>query len=211
MVYVCYDNEAYMNTGIQRSSATPRFADSTTTPVGSVQQGKGQNKKDLTEIMVAHGIPYVAQTTFIGNLRDLHEKSRKAIYTPGAAFLNVLSPCPRGWRYPAETIAAVVKAAVDSCVWPMFEVDQKRQRMDAGGRSAVGGSEMGSAAGKVQQYLNRKRGFETANTVSKPRLFFSARSPILSRKNGRAKTALRAAPARCPTLCPWPDRGALAR
>ena len=71
MVYVCYDNGAYMNTGIQRSSATPRYADSTTTPVGSVQQGKGQNKKDLTEIMVAHGIPYVAQTTFIGNLRDL--------------------------------------------------------------------------------------------------------------------------------------------
>ena len=129
MVYVCYDNEAYMNTGIQRSSATPRFADSTTTPVGSVQQGKGQNKKDLTEIMVAHGIPYVAQTTFIGNLRDLHEKSRKAIYTPGAAFLNVLSPCPRGWRYPAETIAAVVKAAVDSCVWPMFEVDHGQYRL----------------------------------------------------------------------------------
>ena len=129
MVYVCYDNEAYMNTGIQRSSATPRFADSTTTPVGSVQQGKGQNKKDLTEIMVAHSIPYVAQTTFIGNLRDLHEKSRKAIYTPGAAFLNVLSPCPRGWRYPAETIASVVKAAVDSCVWPMFEVDHGQYRL----------------------------------------------------------------------------------
>lgn len=129
MVYVCYDNEAYMNTGIQRSSATPRYADSTTTPVGSVQQGKGQNKKDLTEIMVAHGIPYVAQTTFIGNLRDLHEKSRKAIYTPGAAFLNVLSPCPRGWRYPAETIASVVKAAVDSCVWPMFEVDHGQYRL----------------------------------------------------------------------------------
>ena len=79
--------------------------------------------------MVAHGIPYVAQTTFIGNLRDLHEKSRKAIYTPGAAFLNVLSPCPRGWRYPAETIASVVKAAVDSCVWPMFEVDHGQYRL----------------------------------------------------------------------------------
>ena len=129
MVYVCYDNEAYMNTGIQRSSATPRFADSTTTPVGSVHQGKPQNKKDLTEIMVAHGIPYVAQTTFIGNFRDLHEKSRKAIYTPGAAFLNVLSPCPRGWRYPTEDIAAVVKAAVDSCVWPMFEVENGVYRL----------------------------------------------------------------------------------
>jgi pyruvate ferredoxin oxidoreductase beta subunit len=73
--------------------------------------------------MVAHGIPYVAQSTYIGNMHDLHEKSRKAIYTPGPAFLNVLSPCPRGWRYPASDVAAVVKAAVDSCVWPMFEVE----------------------------------------------------------------------------------------
>ena len=122
MVYVCYDNEAYMNTGIQRSSSTPRFADATTTPVGSVSNGKIQNKKDLTEIMVAHGIPYVAQTTYVGNMKDLHDKAHKAIYTPGAAFLNVLSPCPRGWRYPAEDLAKITKLAVDTCVWPMFEV-----------------------------------------------------------------------------------------
>lgn len=122
MVYVCYDNEAYMNTGIQRSSATPRFADSTTTPVGSVQQGKGQNKKDLTEIMVAHGIPYVAQTTFIGNFKDITEKAHKAIYTPGAAFLNVMAPCPRGWRYPSEKLMEVTKMAVETCVWPLYEV-----------------------------------------------------------------------------------------
>lgn len=122
MVYVCYDNEAYMNTGIQRSSSTPRFADATTTPVGSVSTGKRQNKKDLTEIMVAHGIPYVAQTTYVGNMKDLHDKAHKAIYTPGAAFLNVLSPCPRGWRYPAEDLAMITKLAVDTCVWPMFEV-----------------------------------------------------------------------------------------
>ena len=122
MVYVCYDNEAYMNTGIQRSSSTPRFADATTTPIGSASTGKRQNKKDLTEIMVAHGIPYVAQTTYIGNMKDLHDKAHKAIYTPGAAFLNVLSPCPRGWRYPAEELATITKLAVDTCVWPMFEV-----------------------------------------------------------------------------------------
>ena len=122
MVYVCYDNEAYMNTGIQRSSSTPHFADTTTTPAGSVVPGKLQQKKNLTKIMVAHGVPYVAQTTFIGNFKDITEKAHKAIYTPGAAFLNVMAPCPRGWRYPTSDIAAVVKAAVDSCVWPMFEV-----------------------------------------------------------------------------------------
>ena len=123
MVYVCYDNEAYMNTGIQRSSSTPRFADATTTPVGSVIPGKTQNKKDLTAIIAAHNIPYVAQTTFIGNFKDLHEKAEKAIYTEGPAFLNVMSPCPRGWRYEAEDLAEICKLAVDTCVWPLFEVE----------------------------------------------------------------------------------------
>ena len=122
MVYVCYDNEAYMNTGIQRSSSTPRFADTTTTPVGKVVPGKPQQKKDLTKIMVAHGIPYVAQTTFMGNFKDITEKSHKAIYTPGAAFLNVMAPCPRGWRYPSEKMMEITKLAVETCVWPLYEV-----------------------------------------------------------------------------------------
>ena len=126
MVYVCYDNEAYMNTGIQRSSSTPHFADTTTTPVGKVVPGKPQQKKNLTKIMVAHGIPYVAQTTFIGNFKDITEKSRKAIYTPGAAFLNVMAPCPRGWRYPSEKMMEITKLAVETCVWPMYEVIEGR-------------------------------------------------------------------------------------
>jgi pyruvate ferredoxin oxidoreductase beta subunit len=123
MVYVCYDNEAYMNTGIQRSSSTPRFADATTTPAGSVIPGKPQNKKDLTAIIAAHNIPYAAQTTFIGNFKDLHEKAEKALYTEGPAFLNIMSPCPRGWRYETEDLAEICKLAVDSCVWPLFEVE----------------------------------------------------------------------------------------
>lgn len=122
MVYVCYDNGAYMNTGIQRSSATPMFADTTTTPVGSQSNGKPQNRKDLATIIAAHDIPYVAQTTFIKNLKDLHTKSERAIYTKGAAFLNVMAPCPRGWRYPAENIMEVCKMAVETCYWPLFEV-----------------------------------------------------------------------------------------
>lgn len=122
MVYVCYDNGAYMNTGIQRSSATPMFADTTTTPVGSESNGKPQNRKDLATIIAAHDIPYVAQTTFIKNLKDLHTKSERAIYTKGAAFLNVMAPCPRGWRYPAENIMEVCKMAVETCYWPLFEV-----------------------------------------------------------------------------------------
>ncbi|MBE6018438.1 MAG: pyruvate ferredoxin oxidoreductase [Lachnospiraceae bacterium] len=122
MTYFCYDNEAYMNTGIQRSSSTPRFASATTTPAGEVSQGKQQNKKDLTEICAAHNIPYVAQTTYIGNMKDLHEKAHRAIYTPGPAFVNVMSPCPRGWQYPSEDLALICKMAVETCVWPLYEV-----------------------------------------------------------------------------------------
>lgn len=122
MVYVCYDNGAYMNTGIQRSSATPMYADTTTTPVGSQSNGKMQNRKDLAQVMAAHDIPYVGQSTLLGNMRDLYEKAEKAIYTPGAAFLNVMSPCPRGWRYPTEKIMDICKLAVETCCWPLFEV-----------------------------------------------------------------------------------------
>ena len=122
MVYVCYDNEAYMNTGIQRSSSTPRFADATTTPVGTESYGKTQNKKDLTSIIAAHNIPYVAQTTMIGDFRDLHSKAHRAIYTPGPAFLNIMARCPRGWRYEMEDLAEICKLAVDTCVWPLYEV-----------------------------------------------------------------------------------------
>ena len=122
MVYVCYDNNAYMNTGIQRSSATPIYADTTTTPAGTVIKGKQQNRKDLAGIMAAHNIPYVAQTAFVQNFKDLHIKAEKAIYTPGAAFLNVLAPCPRGWRYEASDIMKISKLAVDTCLWPLFEV-----------------------------------------------------------------------------------------
>lgn len=129
LVYVCYDNEAYMNTGIQRSSSTPRFADATTSPVGSVSPGKVQNKKNLTEIIAAHNIPYAAQTTFIGNFKDLHEKARKAIYTKGACFLNVLSPCPRGWRYNAEDLAEICQLAADTCVWPLYEIEDGKWRL----------------------------------------------------------------------------------
>ena len=122
MVYVCYDNGAYMNTGIQRSSATPMYADTTTTPVGKNSNGKPQGRKDLAAIMAAHNIPYVGQTTFIGNMMDLYQKSEKAIYTKGPAFLNIMAPCPRGWRYDAPEIINICKMAVETCYWPLFEV-----------------------------------------------------------------------------------------
>lgn len=122
MVYVCYDNGAYMNTGIQRSSATPKFADTTTTPAGKVVPGKMQSRKDLTKIMVSHHLPYVAQTLALNNFKDLYEKAEKAIYTKGACFLNVMAPCPRGWGYNTEDLMQINKLAVETCYWPMYEV-----------------------------------------------------------------------------------------
>ena len=149
MVYVCYDNEAYMNTGIQRSSSTPRFADATTTPAGSVIPGKPQNKKDLTAIIAAHNIPYAAQTTFLGNFKDLHEKAEKAIYTEGPAFLNIMSPCPRGWRYETEDLAEICKLAVDTCIWPLFEVEYGVWKLSYEPRKKVA----------VEEYLKRQGRF----------------------------------------------------
>ena len=123
MVYVCYDNGAYMNTGIQRSSATPKYADTSTSPAGSVIPGKTQSRKDLTMIMANHHLPYVAQTAPIGNFKDLHQKSEKALYTKGAAFLNVLAPCPRGWRYDTPKLIEITKLAIETCFWPLYEVE----------------------------------------------------------------------------------------
>ena len=122
MTYICYDNGAYMNTGIQRSSATPHFADTTTTPAGTKIPGKMQARKDLTLIMAGHHLPYVAQTIGMGNYSDLYEKAEKAIYTKGATFLNVLAPCPRGWGYPTDELMQMNKLAVDTRYWPLYEV-----------------------------------------------------------------------------------------
>ncbi|MCL2341683.1 MAG: thiamine pyrophosphate-dependent enzyme [Firmicutes bacterium] len=123
MLYVCYDNGAYMNTGIQRSSATPHFADTTTSPAGAVIPGKMQVRKDLTEIMAAHHIPYVCQTLAVNNFKDLYEKSEKAIYAGGPAFMNVLAPCPRGWVYATEDLMKINKLAMETLYWPLYEVE----------------------------------------------------------------------------------------
>lgn len=129
MVYVCYDNEAYMNTGIQRSSGTPKYTDTTTSPAGDVLQGKQQFHKELTHIMAAHNIPYVAQTTLTADFKDLYQKSEKAIYKKGPAFLNILTPCPRGWRYNTPDLMKICKLAVDTCIWPLYEVEDGKWKL----------------------------------------------------------------------------------
>ncbi|MDO8987264.1 MAG: thiamine pyrophosphate-dependent enzyme [Coriobacteriia bacterium] len=122
MVYVCYDNGAYMNTGIQRSSATPLGAWATTSEVGKAQQGKIQRRKDLTSIIADHNIPYVAQAS-VSHWRDLTTKAEKAFAVDGPAFLNVLAPCPRGWRTLPNKSIEHAKSAVQTGFWPLFEVE----------------------------------------------------------------------------------------
>ena len=129
MTYVCYDNGAYMNTGIQRSSATPRFADTTTSPAGKVIPGKMQSRKDLTQILAGHHIPYVAQSIAFMDFKDLYEKAEKAIYTEGPTFLNVLSPCPRGWGYNTQDLMTINKLAVQTCYWPLYEIEDGKYRI----------------------------------------------------------------------------------
>jgi pyruvate ferredoxin oxidoreductase beta subunit len=127
-LYVCYDNGAYMNTGIQRSSATPFGAHTTTSPAGEVVPGKKQFRKDLTQIMAAHDIPYAAQAS-PSKWRDLMEKTRKAVNADGPAFMNVLSSCNRGWRHATDETIEVTQLAVDSCYWPLYEVEDGEWRL----------------------------------------------------------------------------------
>jgi len=128
MLYICYDNGAYMNTGIQRSSATPFGAHTTTSPAGKKIPGKMQWRKDLTEIIAAHGVPYVAQAS-PAYYQDLMQKVDKALSIEGPAFIDVLSPCPLGWYYPTKDTIKVAKLAVETKYWPLYEVENGVHRV----------------------------------------------------------------------------------
>jgi len=121
-LYLCYDNGAYMNTGVQRSSATPYGANTTTSPAGSVILGKQEKRKDLTRIVVAHNVDFAAQAS-PHNWSDLAKKAHKAINTEGPSFLNVISSCPLGWYTKPEDSIELEKLAVETCFWPLYEVD----------------------------------------------------------------------------------------
>jgi pyruvate ferredoxin oxidoreductase beta subunit len=127
-LFVCYDNEAYMNTGIQRSGATPFGASTTTSPAGLAAFGKAQQRKDMTAIAVAHGIPYVAQAAG-SHWYDLSLKAERAASADGPAFLNVLSDCPLGWGHEPRESKHVLDAAVGCRFWPLYEVVEGAYRL----------------------------------------------------------------------------------
>jgi len=120
-IYICYDNEAYMNTGIQRSSATPYGASTTTSPAGSVVKGQVTWKKNMAAIAAAHDIPYVATATVAYPL-DLYEKVKKANRVDGPAYLHILAPCPTGWRLAPNLCITISRLAVETGIFPLYEV-----------------------------------------------------------------------------------------
>jgi len=120
VLYVCMDNEAYMNTGVQRSSSTPYAASTTTSPAGRRSFGEDRPKKDLPAIAAAHGIPYVA-TAAMALFADLRRKTKKALGIRGAKYLQVHVPCPPGWGYGEELSVEVGKLAVECGLYPLVE------------------------------------------------------------------------------------------
>ncbi len=122
-IYVLYDNEAYMNTGIQRSGATPYGAWTTTTPVGKRRMFKREHKKDIMEIVVAHEIPYAA-TLNIAYPEDFIKKVKKAKEIKGPKFLHIYAPCPTGWRYPPNKTVEVARLATETLMFPLYEVEE---------------------------------------------------------------------------------------
>ena len=129
-LYVLYDNEAYMNTGIQRSGGTPLGAATTTSPAGTVIPGKLQYKKPIADIMVAHDMPYVA-TASPHYWRDLITKARKGIEVNGPAFLHVFAPCPRGWRSDPSKSIELSRLAVETCIFPLWEAINGEYQLSA--------------------------------------------------------------------------------
>ncbi|MBI4187198.1 MAG: pyruvate synthase subunit beta [Chloroflexi bacterium] len=127
-LYVCFDNEAYMNTGIQRSSSTPYGASTTTSPAGKVSVGKFSWKKNMPAIAVAHNVPYVA-TASPSYFKDLFSKVKKAVAVNGPAYLHVLSVCPVGWRSAPELSVRMGRLAVQTGMFPLYEVENGKYKL----------------------------------------------------------------------------------
>jgi pyruvate ferredoxin oxidoreductase beta subunit len=128
LVYICYDNEAYMNTGVQRSGATPFGASTTTSPAGMISFGEDKPKKDMPRIVAGHHIPYVA-TASIGYPLDYMEKVRKAFEIKGPAYIHVLAPCPTGWGFDSSKTVEIGRLAVDTGMWVLYEIENGEERI----------------------------------------------------------------------------------
>jgi pyruvate ferredoxin oxidoreductase beta subunit len=121
VIYICLDNEAYMNTGVQRSGATPYAAHTTTSPTGKFSIGNPLYKKDAPSIIAAHGVPYVA-TCSIAHPKDLFKKVRKACYIDGPSYIQIHVPCPTGWGFDSSKTIEIGKLALETHLWINYEI-----------------------------------------------------------------------------------------
>jgi pyruvate ferredoxin oxidoreductase beta subunit len=158
MLYICFDNEAYMNTGIQRSSATPYGATTTTAPVGKFSIGQTTWKKNLPAIVAAHNIPYVA-TACPAYPFDLMDKVKKGAETDGPAYVHILSPCPIGWRSAPEISVNIARLAVQTGIFPLFEIENGKYNLNV----------IPTKLKPVQEYLKLQGRFKhlTAETIAR--------------------------------------------
>ncbi|MCW2276823.1 thiamine pyrophosphate-dependent enzyme [Heliophilum fasciatum] len=129
IIYICYDNEAYMNTGTQKSGLTPLGARTTTTPDGSVVGGSTTKKKNMFDIVAAHGIDYAA-TASIGYYQDYMNKVLRASQCGGTAYIHVMAPCPTGWGIPTEHALTIARESVDCGLWYLAEYSQGKYRLN---------------------------------------------------------------------------------
>ncbi len=163
-LYVCLNNQAYMNTGIQRSSASPLGANTTTSPAGKVIPGKTKYQKDLTACMAAHDMPYAAQT-IPGRWRDITRKAERAFEIDGPSFINVLTPCPLGWRCAPEETVSISQLAADTCFWPLYEVDHGEWKLSYKPKEKLPVDEFLSKQGRFRHLFKGHQGEEVRKQI----------------------------------------------
>ncbi|MFX1490268.1 MAG: thiamine pyrophosphate-dependent enzyme, partial [Promethearchaeota archaeon] len=150
-IYACYDNEAYMNTGVQRSGSTPIGVQTTTTP-----EGKLANKKNMPKILEAHNVPYVATGNASYPL-DLYEKFKKAKEIKGTKYIHILSPCPPGWGYEPKDTILIGRLATETGFWPLYEVIDGKFNLSKPSRKHLNASKRKSIA----EYLKVQKRFKS--------------------------------------------------
>jgi pyruvate ferredoxin oxidoreductase beta subunit len=154
-LYLCFDNEAYMNTGIQRSSATPYGASTTTAPAGKLSIGQITRKKNMAEIAVAHDIPYVA-TACPSFPFDLMNKVKKGAEVEGPAYIHIFSPCPTGWRHASDLTIEIGRLAVETGIFPLYEVASGRYRLNIDRPKLKPVEEYLKLQGRYRHLMNRE-------------------------------------------------------
>jgi len=166
LLYVCYDNGGYMNTGGQRSGATPYGANTETEPAGTESFGKARQRKDLMEIVAAHGIKYAAQAN-VANLRDLERKAKKALEIDGPTFLLVMQPCTQVWKFSTSQYVNVAKLAMETNFWPLYEIEDGKYTINYVNENPKPIEQFLETQGRFKHLLKPKRNEQVISNIQK--------------------------------------------